>query len=601
MKSVSIGLIGNPNCGKTTLFNAYTGLGLRVSNRPGVTVDKAEGMFKSGGTAFRLTDLPGIYSLDCYTIEETLAKDFIKTGGADVFINVADATTLARSLYLTLQLRELGAKTVLALNMIDIAEKRGMEIDIRRLGEMLAMPVIAISAQKKTGLDELIMAAERTAEDKHRRIAAPFGDRYAEADKIISRVIKNKGKADRLTDAIDRFAVHSSFGMPLFLCIMAAVFFLTFSVGSVGAGIISQSADGIALLAARLLGALKVNRALAALITDGIIPGVGAVLTFLPNIFILFLCLGFLEDCGYMSRAAYITDSFMSRLSLSGRAAVPLLLGFGCTVPAVMAARTLENPQARRKTVFITPLIPCSARLPVFLVFSRIFFAPYSAAAVGAIYALGIAAAAAAALLMNLFSAKKEKPDLLIELPEYKMPSVQSVGSYAAYKAKEYITKAGTTVFCASAALWVLLNFNRGGLCAAESSFAAQIGRALVPVMRPAGLGFWQITVALIGGLAAKEVIVSSCGILFGVGALNSGGSLSAFAAALGAVGFTRMTACCMLLFSLLYSPCVASACAVGRESGGKLRGLLSMVIQTAAAWLVCCLVFNTARFLHIT
>lgn len=346
---MSIGLIGNPNCGKTTLFNAYTGLGLRVSNRPGVTVDKAEGTFKSGGTAIRLTDLPGIYSLDCYTIEETLAKDFIEAGGADVFINVADATTLARSLYLTLQLRELGAKTVLALNMIDIVGKRGIEIDIRRLGEMLSMPVVAISAQKKTGLDELIKAAERTAETENARIAAPFGDRYAEADKIISRVIKNNGKADSLTDAIDRIAVHSHFGMPLFLCIMAAVFFLTFSVGSVGEGIISQSADGIALLAARLLGVLKVNRALAELITDGIIPGVGAVLTFLPNIFILFICLGFLEDCGYMSRAAYITDSFMSRLSLSGRAAVPLLLGFGCTVPAVMAARTLENHRRAEK------------------------------------------------------------------------------------------------------------------------------------------------------------------------------------------------------------------------------------------------------------
>lgn len=601
MKSISIGLIGNPNCGKTTLFNAYTGLGLRVSNRPGVTVDKTEGAFKSGGTVFKLTDLPGIYSLDCYTLEETLAKNYIEAGSADVFINVADATTLARSLYLTLQLRELGAKTVLALNMIDVAEKRGIEIDIRRLGEMLAMPVVAISAQKKIGLDELIRTAEHTAENKHWQIAVTTGNRYAEADKIISRVIKNKGKADRLTDAIDRFAVHSSFGMPLFLCVMAATFFLTFSVGSIGADIISQSADGISSLTAQLLRNLAVNRALAALITDGIIPGVGAVLTFLPNIFILFVCLGFLEDCGYMSRAAYITDSFMSRLSLSGRAAVPLLLGFGCTVPAVMAARTLENPQAHRRTVFITPFIPCSARLPVFLVFSRIFFAPYSAAAVGAIYALGIAAAAAVALLMNLFSAKKEKPDLLIELPEYKMPSAQSVGSYAAYKAKEYLTKAGTTVFLASAALWVLLNFNRGGLCSAESSFAAQIGKALVPIMRPAGLGFWQITVALIGGLAAKEIIVSGCGILFGVGALNSGSSLAAFAAALSAAGFTRLNACCMLLFSLLYSPCIASACAIGRESGGKFRGLLSMVIQTAAAWFVCCLVFNTARFLHIT
>ncbi len=678
---MTIAFTGNPNCGKTTLFNAYTGANLKVANWPGVTVEKVEGVLKDHDLTIHLVDLPGLYSLTSYTMEEKIAREFILSDEVDLIINVADASSLEHSLYLTLQLLELGKPVVMALNMMDIVEKRGMEIDLHRLPEMLGIPVIPVSARKRRGLEVLLHAAahHKDLEDpecaakrqedacsqlrqtpaRGRRRAAAFGrhagyggqaghagcaghaghagppasderphaqaagprrsqrdlpqdregrvrpfpvvysegiekkicavsaelkrlypglhnyrwlaikdleadpviqdkyplelpevlDRSYESDiinekydfisEIIDEVLVNKNKQDEFTNALDRVLTHRIWGIPIFLAIMAVIFFFTFTVGDWLKGYLEDGIDWVTRAAEQGFAAGNVNPLIVSLVTDGIIGGVGTILTFLPNILILFVLLALLEDSGYMARVAYVMEGIMSKMGLSGKAFIPMLLGFGCTVPAIMASRALENRRDRLKVMLVTPFMSCNAKLTIYILFSEMFFPDYAMLAAYSMYVIGILVAILVSWIVHLIDRKESVNYLMIELPEYKMPDPRTVAIYTWEKIKQYLIKAGTTIFIASIVLWLLLNFGSSGYTPdMTQSFAAGIGKALVPVFVPVGLGFWQITVALIAGISAKEVVVSSCAILFGISNASSPAGMEAFHQALTGIGF---------------------------------------------------------------
>ena len=671
---LSIGFVGNPNCGKTTLFNAYTGANLKVANWPGVTVEKKEGVFQFHDHEYKLVDLPGTYSLTSYTMEEQVTRQYILSDDVDVIIDVADASALERNLYLTLQLIELGKPVILALNMMDIVQKRGMEIDLHRLPEMLGIPVIPVSARRKTGLDILMHAAAhhkdhtetstpihhhpeqtRHRHDHHDEYVMVYSDeiedkidllmdalekRYPELDnlrwhaikllendteitrdypvdlpeildrsyeqeiinqkydfidEVIQEVLVNKSKKEALTDKVDSLLTDQIWGLPIFLCIMALVFFLTFTVGDWLKGYFQLGLDAISSGVSFGLESLHVNAMLTSLIVDGIIAGVGGILLFLPNIFILFLALAFLEDSGYMSRVAYVMDGIMGRLGLSGRAFIPMILGFGCTVPAIMASRALENKRDRFKTMLITPFMSCSARLPIYVLFSELFFPNNALLVAYSMYLLGIVVAIFSAFLMHLADRKKQMENsLLIELPEYKAPSARTIAIYVWEKVKDYLTKAGTTIFVASIIMWVLLNFGPSGYSQdISTSFGSIIGRFIVPFFSPIGLGFWQIVVALIAGISAKEVVVSSTAVLFGVSSITSAEGMSSLMTALSSIGFGALNAYCLMVFCLLYVPCAATLATIKKETGSWARVGLTAFFQIAVAWLVTFVVYH--------
>ncbi len=678
---LSIGFVGNPNCGKTTLFNAYTGANLKVANWPGVTVEKKEGVFQFHDHEYKLVDLPGTYSLTSYTMEEQVTRQYILSDDVDVIIDVADASALERNLYLTLQLIELGKPVILALNMMDIVQKRGMEIDLHRLPEMLGIPVIPVSARRKTGLDILMHAAahhkdsksteatshhhHRASQTRHRHdhhgeyvmvysdeiedkidllmdalrqkypglenlrwhalkllendteitrdypVDLPqvldrsyeqeiINQKYDFIDEVIGEVLVNKSKKEALTDKVDSLLTHRVLGLPIFLCIMALVFFLTFTVGDWLKGYFQVGLDAISSGVAYGLDFLHVAPLLTSLIVDGIIAGVGGILLFLPNIFILFLALAFLEDSGYMSRVAYVMDGIMGKLGLSGRAFIPMILGFGCTVPAIMASRALENKRDRYKTMLITPFMSCSARLPIYVLFSELFFPQNALLAAYSMYLLGIVVAILCAFILHLIDRKKERENaLLIELPEYKAPSARTIAIYVWEKVKDYLTKAGTTIFVASIIMWVLLNFGPSGYSQdISSSFGSIIGRFIVPFFAPIGLGFWQIVVALIAGISAKEVVVSSTAVLFGVASITSPEGMASLMSSLTAIGFGPLNAYCLMVFCLLYVPCAATLATIKKETGSWGRVGLSAAFQIAVAWVITFLVYHIGLLL---
>ena len=657
---ITVAFVGNPNCGKTTLFNALTGATLKVANWPGVTVERVEGEAKYKDQRIRVIDLPGIYSLTSYSIEEKVSRKCVMDEKVDVIINVVDASSLERNLYLTLQLLELGKPLILALNMMDIVEERGMEIDLHRLPEMLGnIPVIPVSARKRTGLEVLLHAVVHHSEETpditgirySRGLEAKIGkisealettygklpnvrwtaikeldfdevireeypldlpqvldrsyekqiisEKYDYIEEVMEECMVNRERKAALTEKADRILTHPFWGVPVFLVILAAVFFLTFTVGDFLKGYFELGLEGISGLVRHGLEAIGTAGWLKSLIVDGIIAGVGGILTFLPNIFILFLALAFLEDSGYMARVAYVMDGIMGKVGLSGKAFLPMVLGFGCTVPAVMATRALESEQDRKRTILITPFMSCSARLPVYVLFASVFFGKYAMIAAYSLYVIGVLAAIVIALVVNRIRPKALEHALLIELPEYKTPNARTIAIYVWEKVKDYLTKAGTTIFVASIILWFLLNFGIHGMVTDVSeSFGAVIGHALVPFLAPAGLGFWQVAVALISGLSAKEVVVSSCSVLFGISSINSAEGMTALHGALGAIGFGRLNAYCFMLFCLLYTPCVAAIATIKRETRSWKWTLGMVVFQLLVAWGAAVLVYQVGSLL---
>ena len=673
-KEITVGFIGNPNCGKTTLFNAYTGANLKVANWPGVTVERMEGAIQDHDMTIHLVDLPGTYSLTSYTMEEQVSRQFILSDQVDVIIDVVDASSLERSLYLTLQLLELNKPMVLALNMMDIVAKRGMDIDLHRLSEILGVPVIPVTARKKRGIQALMHAAchqqegqntqvnhrpqsihgeqvkryameydadlerkisliqERLVrQDPHiinprwiaikllendqeiqKKYAIDLSDivdheedtkiinqKYDYIQAIIHEVLLGKTSKEELTDKIDAVVTHPLWGMLFFLVVMLAVFGLTFLFGDFLKGYVEDFVDWLILLCTNLFEQMHVSSWLLDLVTNGIIGGVGGIITFLPNIAILFLALAFLEDSGYMARVAYVMNDIMGRLGLSGRAFIPMVLGFGCTVPAIMASRALESKKDRHRVMLVTPFFSCSAKLPVYILFSGMFFGRYATLAAYSMYLIGIIVALFVAWVLHKKDKDSTKNPLLIELPIYKMPSAYTVFIYVWDKVKDFLSKAGTTIFVASIIVWILMHFGLQGYTQDISlSFAALIGNLLVPVMTPAGLGFWQICVALLAGISAKEVVVSSTAVLFGISNINGLSGMQALSLKLSSLGFTALNAYCLMLFCLLYVPCVASLGTIKKESGSILYMFQTMVFQIAVAWIVSFIVFQVGNLI---
>ena len=676
MSDLTIGFIGNPNCGKTTLFNAYTGANLKVANWPGVTVEKVEGSIKRHGLDIHLVDLPGTYSLTSYTMEETVSRNFILSDDVDVIINVVDAGALERSLYLTLQLLELGKPVVMALNMMDIVEKRGMEIDMHRLPEMLGIPVIPVSARKRKGLDTLIHAAihhkdapidplihehkevSKHRHDHHEEYTMVYSDdiedkideiideldkkypdttnkrwiaikeleddqeivkkyplelaflkeshesviinqKYDFIEEVIDEVLLHKEKTDEFTEKLDKVLTNKWSSIPVFLLIMALVFFLTFTVGDFLKGYLEILIDQISNIVDSGLVLINAGDTLRSLVIDGIVAGVGTIITFLPNILILFLCLALLEDSGYMARVAYIMEGIMSKLGLSGKAFIPMLLGFGCTVPAIMASRSLEDRHDRLKVMLVTPFMSCNARLTIYILFAEMFFNDKAMIVAYSMYLIGILVAIITSFIIHLFDKGKSVNYLLIELPEYKLPDAHTVAIYVFEKVKDYLEKAGTTIFLATIIIWLVLNFGPSGLVSdMGDSFGAYIGKILVPIFMPIGLGFWQVVVALIAGISAKEVVVSSMAVLFGIVNASSASGMMEFTSALSGIGFTSLNALCLMIFCLLYIPCAATIATIKKESGSWRFTIACTLFQLLTAWFVTLIVYQIGLFI---
>ncbi len=664
-----IALLGNPNAGKTTLFNALTGSNQHVGNFPGVTVEKKEGQIK-GAPDFTLVDLPGIYSLSPYTAEEVVTRDFLLDQHPSAVINIVDATNIERNLYLTVQLMELGVPVVVALNMMDEVRANGDSIDVRALSKGLGLRVVPISASKAEGVDALLEQVRALAEqgdrskaldlctgEVHKAIhsvahiiedhaqAAGLPMRYAatkvvegdeptlaqlqlhEAEKdiihhIVEDMEKNLGtdreaaladmryafieelcfkavhrsghsKEQERSERIDRVLTHKVWAIPIFLAVMVAVFVLTFGV--IGAALsdwFSMGIDGLTGLLDQGLTALHINQAIHSLLIEGVCAGVGSVLSFLPTIVVLFFFLSILEDSGYMARVAFVMDKLLRKIGLSGRSFVPMLIGFGCSVPAVMATRTLASERDRRMTILLIPFMSCSAKLPIYSLITAAFFPRHAGLVMSGLYVLGILCGILYGLLLKKLFFKGKPVPFVMELPAYRFPSPKTVLLHCWEKAKDFLVKAFTIIFMASIVIWILQSFDLRLMMVSNSadSMLADIGRLLAPVFAPLGFGDWISATALVTGLTAKEAVVSTLAVLV------SGGDVAALPSILASL-YTPLEGLAFVCFTLLYMPCVATMAAVRREVGAG-RALVYMLTQTAVAWVVGCLVFQVGSLL---
>ncbi len=580
MKTVA--LLGNPNVGKTTLFNALTGSNQRVGNWAGVTVDRKEGTFDD----VKIVDLPGIYAMDTYSNEEKVSKEFLETGDVDVILNIIDASNIDRNLYLTTQLKTFKKPIILAVNMIDVAEKKGIKIDYDKLSELLQVTVIPIQASKELGINEIKEAIKsdnflKSQDDNNYQFSSE-----KEAYDFISSILEKCNKTENpehetLKNKLDNILLNPWLAYPIFFITMALIFQVTFSwIGQPLSDLLDGFLnDTIIPFASNMLS--NSSPWFSSLIIDGIISGVGGILVLLPIILSLFTCITILEDSGYMARVAFLMDKVMRKMGLSGKAFIPMIVGFGCSVPAIMTARTLESEKDRKLTALLVPLMSCNARLPVYSVFAAVFFPNSIGLVVASLYFLGILLAFIMGILFKNTLFKKDEEPFLIELPEYKLPSFKNIINQLYEKSKSFIIKAGTLIFAMSVVLWFLSNFNFSGMTDVNSSILSSIGGFLAPVFKPLGFGNWQASVSLLTGLIAKETVVSSMSVIFG-------GNLSVLLP----LHFTALSALSFLVFVLLYTPCITVLGTMKKEFGLKMT-LFSVGYQLILAWTVSFLVFN--------
>ncbi len=580
MKTVA--LLGNPNVGKTTLFNALTGSNQRVGNWAGVTVDRKEGTFDD----VKIVDLPGIYAMDTYSNEEKVSKEFLETGDVDVILNIIDASNIDRNLYLTTQLKTFKKPIILAVNMIDVAEKKGIKIDYDKLSELLQVTVIPIQASKELGINEIKEAIKsdnflKSQDDNNYQFSSE-----KEAYDFISSILEKCNKTENpehetLKDKLDNILLNPWLAYPIFFITMALIFQVTFSwIGQPLSDLLDGFLnDTIIPFASNMLS--NSSPWFSSLIIDGIISGVGGILVLLPIILSLFTCITILEDSGYMARVAFLMDKVMRKMGLSGKAFIPMIVGFGCSVPAIMTARTLESEKDRKLTALLVPLMSCNARLPVYSVFAAVFFPNSIGLVVASLYFLGILLAFIMGILFKNTLFKKDEEPFLIELPEYKLPSFKNIINQLYEKSKSFIIKAGTLIFAMSVVLWFLSNFNFSGMTDVNNSILSSIGGFLAPVFKPLGFGNWQASVSLLTGLIAKETVVSSMSVIFG-------GNLSVLLP----LHFTALSALSFLVFVLLYTPCITVLGTMKKEFGLKMT-LFSVGYQLILAWTVSFLVFN--------
>lgn len=663
-------LVGNQNCGKTTLFNALTGANQHVGNFPGVTVDQKMGSITSA-KGCSVVDLPGIYSIRPYSTEEIVTRDFVLNEKPDGIINIIDATNIERNLYLTLQLLELGIPMVIALNMMDEVRGNGGTVNIKLFSELLGVPAIPISAAKNEGISELIKIAVATAKGRvkpkvqdfcapgpvHRCIHAVShmiedhaqsigisprfaatklieGDmsfaekleldqneletiehnikemeseigldanaaladmRYAFIESVCEKaVVKCKESREHHRSVkIDSVLTNKYLALPLFLVIMLLIFWLTFGVvGSFLSDLLSLGIDKLTALTDSALTAYGINEVVHSLIIDGIFAGIGSVLSFLPIIVVLFFFLSILEDTGYMARVAFVMDKLLRKIGLSGRSFVPMIIGFGCSVPAIMSSRTLSSERDRKMTIMLIPFVSCSAKIPIYAVFSAAFFPRYSAFVMFALYIFGIIMGIITALILNKTAFKGNPVPFVMELPNYRLPSAKSVLLLMWDKAKDFLQKAFTVIFVATVIIWFLgafdsrLNF----VTDSSNSLLASIGRLISPIFAPLGLSDWRISTSLLAGLSAKEAVVSTMGVLTGTGLEGLSNALSSV--------FTPLTAASFLVFTLLYTPCVAAIATLKAELGSRLHTAGVIVLQCVIAWVCAFIVYNIGLLL---
>lgn len=657
--TLTFALVGNQNCGKTTLFNQLTGSNQHVGNFPGVTVDRKDGAIK-GHPDTLVTDLPGIYSMSPYSSEEIVSRNFVLEEKPKAIINIVDATNIERNLYLTMQLLEMDVPMVVALNMMDEMAANGGTVDVNAMEEMLGVPVVPISASKNSGVDELVQHAIHVAHYQEKPVEMDFccvrdhegavhrcihgishliekraekagipvkfatskiieGDelilsqlkmdedeketirrivrqmekergmdrraaiadmRFCFIEKVCKETVKKpKESKERIrSERIDRILTGKYTAIPSFLLIMAAVFWLTFNVvGAALQGILESGIEILTNYVDKGLDSAKVNPELHGLVIDGIFAGVGSVLSFLPIIVTLFFFLSLLEDSGYIARVAFFMDKLLRKIGLSGRSIVPMLIGFGCTVPAVMATRTLPSERDRKMTILLTPFMSCTAKLPIYAFFVDVFFPKYGALIMIGLYVLGIVMSVLVALVFKETLFKGEAVPFVMELPNYRLPGVRNVFQLLWEKAKDFIQRAFSVILIATIVVWVLQSFDPyfNLVSRSQDSILALISSRMEPLLRPIGLGDWKICTSLFTGFIAKESVVSTLGILYGEGV----GTM-----------LTTLSAASLLVFSLLYTPCVAAIASIRREMGVKWAAFV-IVWQCCVAWIAAFIV----------
>ncbi|MBD3222562.1 ferrous iron transport protein B [bacterium] len=693
MASITIALAGNPNSGKTTLFNRLTGARQRVGNYPGVTVEWKEGVRARDGLDLHFVDLPGTYSLTAFSEEELVARDYLLSGRPDLVVDVVDASNLERNLYLTTELMELGLPLVVVLNMSDVAESKGLRIDREELSRRLGAPVVAAVGSRGTGVDDLLETVvemhgrngtgppgrvdfgpriePRLAElvsyfgdlddapperqrrwfalkliERDEKVVAQFAEtpvsgagaaaasdldldgpdtsdivvsrqRYAYIEGLCRRAVTGRATpGGDTTDRIDRVAMHPIWGVPIFLALMFGVFHLTFTLGAPLMGLMEHAVGFLATSVAAIWPP-GTESPLASLLVDGIIGGVGGVLVFLPNIVLLFLAISLLEGTGYMARAAFVMDRFMNRVGLHGKSFIPLLIGFGCTVPAIMATRTLETRRDRLITMLVLPLMSCGARLPIYALIIPAFFPQrWQGPVLWIVYVTGIVLALAAARLLQASLFRGEATPFLMELPPYRVPTVGSLLAQMGHRAWLYVRKAGTVILGISIILWALTSYptppadwtppdsvapavatdvaDREAATAMAYSVAGRVGRTLEPILEPMGFD-WRIGTALIGAFAAKEVFVAQMGIVFAVGEADE--DSEALRAQL-AASYPPLVGLSILLFALIATPCMATVAVTRQESGSWRWAALQFWGLTLLAWVISTLVYQVGSLL---
>lgn len=674
--SITIALAGNPNCGKTTLFNELTGSKQHVGNWPGVTVDKKEGVYKKNKEVVVL-DLPGTYSLSPYSAEEIVARDYIVKEKPDAVINIVDGTSIERNLYLTLQVMETRIPMVIAMNMMDEVEAKGDKIDCQKLSETLGAPVIPIVARNGKGLKELMDAAIEVAKKKQKpekvtlfddelestieaiadvlggndpdecywqavklvendevvgkAIAAEKkaaiqslvdaanknadGDaeakiadyRYQYISKVVNGCVKktHRGHVETKSDKLDKILTNRILALPIFAAVMYILFACTFSenflfvegLPSPGVWLAGLVEEGWGALTGVVEGGLEAAGAsewVFSLVIDGVMEGIGAVAGFLPLVLVLFLLLSFLEDSGYMARVAFVMDRIFRHFGLSGRSFIPMLMGFGCSVPALMASRTLESDKDRKITMMITPFMSCGAKLPIYAMFAATLFADGNQTMiVFSIYMLGIMVAIISALLLNKFAFKSDTSNFIMELPQYRVPTLKSVLIHAWEKVKGFAIKAGTIIFASTVLIWLLSNFNSGGMCEMEESFLATIGNGIKWIFVPLGFADWRASVGVVTGWIAKENIVATFGQLFGGVSDEVVEAVMAGEQGLPQISevFNKVSAYSYMTFNLLCMPCFAAVGAIRREMGSVKWTLRTVGFQMLVAYVVALIV----------
>ena len=593
-----IALAGNPNCGKTTVFNRLTGSSQTVGNWPGVTVERKTGWCALGKSRAEIVDLPGVYSLAPYSPEERIAGAYLKSGQADFILNIVDAANPVRNLYLTSQLLQLGIPLIVVLNRMDAAEHKGYAYRTERLSQALGVPVVAVTAAKGVGFEELRRVCGQGAAaglqplaprlDKDPGLdpeAAEADSRYRWAERVVAQACrKAPAKGCETTLKLDRVLTHRFWGIPLFFAILFLIFYLTF--GPLGSLLESaQLLPALCQNADALLTGLGVSQWVRSLLVDGVLSGVGSVASFLPRILLLFALLSLLEDSGYMARVAFLMDAPMRRLGLSGRAFVPLLMGFGCTVPAVLGTRILEKEKDRRLTALILPFFSCSAKMPVYTLFATAFFPNTAAAVILGLYLFGVIMALLSALLFKNTVLSGEPEPFIMELPDYTVPGLRNLWLHVWQRLKDFLIKAGTMLLLASITLWLLQSLTPALAPAADASqsILAALGHWLAPVFSLCGFGSWQAAVALSAGLLAKENVVGALAILYPAGIAGA---------------FTPAAAISFLIFVLLYPPCAGAMSVMRREMGKRRWMLLTVFYQLAAAWYCSAMFYQCASLI---